>query len=594
MATNDFALLAVEDTGAGLALKRKDSSEIFVESASPVISAASGDTAVIPDAAEGRLFHSVLAGVDPVQDLNGYDSPWPAGGGKNLWPEYASETKNGVTIANDHGKLTINSENAENDVYFDIEVNYSVTAGQKIVVAGFNPVASPSSRLSLFAVTSTQTGNPQKNLDSVNAMFTDTANNDTQLVKLRLRVPAGETYTNFVLYPYLQIGGDTPTAWSPYSNICPITGWTGAKVTRTGKNLLDDTGMSVTNTNLKYSVTGATGNGILLKKGASYTVSCNGTGVVSGIYIRPKNANGTLAVAYNKTFLTYIPEKDVEVGFDFYWANASRPSDATHLQLELGSIATAYEPYAGNTYDVSWQSEAGIVYGGTLDVTNGVLTVDHAFKQFDGTETWAKGTTSGSMYFYSHIGELNSGVNDYGICSHFVAADVRGVTSDIGQRVVNSSGGDFRLCVRPADYASATPATFKSWVAEQAQNGTPLQIAWTLTEPLTYLIDPIRIETVEGVNIVWADCGPVTVEYIQDTGAAIAAGDADTRAMTAPDAPGYIAGRNFTAGEFLTVGAKLYRVTANIANGGTVTPGENVTETTVGEQLAALWAALNT
>lgn len=47
-------------------------------------------------------------------------------------------------------------------------------------------------------------------------------------------------------------------------------------------------------------------------------------------------------------------------------------------QLELDSTATAYEPYSGQTYDITFPTEAGTVYGGTLDAPKGELVVDRA------------------------------------------------------------------------------------------------------------------------------------------------------------------------------------------------------------------------
>jgi len=46
------------------------------------------------------------------------------------------------------------------------------------------------------------------------------------------------------------------------------------------------------------------------------------------------------------------------------------------IQIELGSTATAYEPYNGQTYTIDLD---GTRYGGTLDVVNGVLTVDKGY-----------------------------------------------------------------------------------------------------------------------------------------------------------------------------------------------------------------------
>ena len=62
------------------------------------------------------------------------------------------------------------------------------------------------------------------------------------------------------------------------------------------------------------------------------------------------------------------------------------------IQAELGSTATAYEPYQGTTYDITFPTEAGTVYGGTVDVVTGVLTVDRAnIPSYNGetiTEPW--------------------------------------------------------------------------------------------------------------------------------------------------------------------------------------------------------------
>ena len=46
--------------------------------------------------------------------------------------------------------------------------------------------------------------------------------------------------------------------------------------------------------------------------------------------------------------------------------------------------------------------------------------------------------------------------------------------------------------------------------------------------------------------------------------------------------------RAYSVGELLIVGDALYRVVAAIASGATLTPGTNVTATTVAEQLLLL------
>ena len=58
--------------------------------------------------------------------------------------------------------------------------------------------------------------------------------------------------------------------------------------------------------------------------------------------------------------------------------------------------------------------------------------------------------------------------------------------------------------------------------------------------------------------------------------------------MIAPVEVTYMATRNYTVGQLLIVDNTLYKVTANIANGGTITPNTNVTATTLSEVIASL------
>ena len=58
--------------------------------------------------------------------------------------------------------------------------------------------------------------------------------------------------------------------------------------------------------------------------------------------------------------------------------------------------------------------------------------------------------------------------------------------------------------------------------------------------------------------------------------------------LIAPTESTFTATRNYTSGALLIVNNILYKATANIANGGTITPNTNVTATTLAEVIAAL------
>jgi len=62
----------------------------------------------------------------------------------------------------------------------------------------------------------------------------------------------------------------------------------------------------------------------------------------------------------------------------------------------------------------------------------------------------------------------------------------------------------------------------------------------------------------------------------------------DFSTLIAPTEKGFTATRNYTVNQFLIVSNQLYRVTATIANGATITPNTNVTAVTVADILTSL------
>ncbi|MBQ5757790.1 MAG: hypothetical protein IIV93_04665, partial [Clostridia bacterium] len=88
----------------------KDETDALLQDKAPVIlNSASGSIASFSDGSASPVTALSVA-IDPVQDLHGYDNPWPAGGGKNLLkPPSSGATINGVTFTvNSDGTITAN------------------------------------------------------------------------------------------------------------------------------------------------------------------------------------------------------------------------------------------------------------------------------------------------------------------------------------------------------------------------------------------------------------------------------------------------------------------------------------------------------
>lgn len=168
------------------------------------------------------------------------------------------------------------------------------------------------------------------------------------------------------------------------SNVRPITGWMGATVTRVGKNLLP----------YPYSETTKTTNGL------TFTVNADGAITVTGK--ATSNASFNLATFTFASGLSYIVSgcPDGGSGTTYNITIAGYGTDTgtgctltgdgnEHLiRIRVFSgkeVDIVFKPVirissiADKTYPISWEAEAGTIYGGTLDVTTGVLTVTDGY-----------------------------------------------------------------------------------------------------------------------------------------------------------------------------------------------------------------------
>lgn len=191
----------------------------------------------------------------------------------------------------------------------------------------------------------------------------------------------------------LQPGSGDP---SP-DNVRPIYGWTGANVFRTGRNMFDKStatlGKCINNSG---GITNRSGTDafysdfipIYAKVGDKYkytAIGRDGDGVVVRIVLYDRNKNWIKTENSpgsgnnrNKVGIT-VTQEYVDAGLAFLRISAYNAGCYENAMLTVGDeYPTEYAPYTGTAVSVSWQTEAGTVYGGSLDVLTGVLTVTMA------------------------------------------------------------------------------------------------------------------------------------------------------------------------------------------------------------------------
>ena len=349
-------------------------------------------------------------------------------------------------------------------------------------------------------------------------------------------------------------------------NICPISGWTEVDVEQSGVNVWDgyiEDGALIESNGEEYPATSNKRSGwISVSGGASY------------YFRRVDSTIGTGRFFFydaNRRFLSSI----------FYVRNNSFtiPSNASYMRFWFTNLTLAendisinypstdhdYHPYTGRSITINLGQT---VYGGHLDVVSGELVIDRAMVDL-GTLRWYYIASRG--IFEADLVNAKPFANTEVatvLCSQYVTKTYVNVYNN----AVNCSiaiAVNSRVYVYDSAYADVT--AFKT-----AMGG--VMACYELATPIEIQLTPNQINSLLGVNNLWADSGDTEVEYRADTKLFI-------ERLTAPDSADMVADANITSGQYFMVGNSLYKATANIANGGQITVGTNCTRVSLAQAL---------
>ena len=537
--------------------------------------------------------------VEPVQDLHGYDNPWAGGAGKNSARLISVDTvRNGITYTtqtDEAGNIISYKVNGTATGLASVPITDSFDLVSGSVLSGCPSGGAYSNKYALAAV---------RDSDGLTAYY-DEGNgaiigSNVSGVKLYLMVRSGFTVNNLEFRPMVRVADETPD-FAPYSNICPISGWNSANVTRTGKNLFNKstiTTMSILNQTdgqPTYNPNHNVSDFIPASAGTTYVISGTGlhlradgvtntAGVRFVSYNSKKEKNGT-AVDTTSTYVAYTTPDETAYIRVQYGAGAS------DVQVEEGSVPTAYEPF-GTTYHIAFPSSAGTVYGGELTINRdwtGELVVDRMFCTITNFQFEYIANYAGRFRL---IPSSNNIPNVTGrsapiISSHWKGIDQNGIDST-SQWIFCASYAQIIIQMGDASYDST--AKLSAFLAEQANAGNPVTICYEV-KPTTYSLTAPQVRSILGINNIWADIGKINeVQYSADTklyvGEQQKLVDA-TRAMIAEtDAP--VATTSHAVGDVFICNNKLYKATDAITTGESIIEGSNVAETTVADELAEI------
>ena len=448
---------------------------------------------------------SLIVDINPIQDLHGYDHPWVGGAGKNKLPyPYKSPDGEygGVNFATDaYGKITANGT-LNNSFVFTLTNTLVLTAGTyTISVDGSHVNAQFRVRANGANITT---------LNPANTQVVFTIAEETTVT-----VDIVRTSPEINLNTHIQIElGSTATAWTPYSNICPISGWDSVEAVKAGKNLFDKSadfkqwyigsGAIKTGTvfrsavikckpNTEYVASKTNGSRLLLASFAYYPKVGDRATVVDGT-----NLGKLISIttgANDKYLVVWFYNGNVDTSID----------DVTSdLQVEEGSTATDYEPYQGTTHTATFDET---VYGCEYDFIGGSGNVELAKVVFDGSsdEYWSVESYNDGTKCFSRFPDIKAdGNKTKPLLTNMFKFRMYSV-ADYGQ-ITNVYWNTSNL-----EMTIPQKMTAEEWRAFLQSN--PLEVVYYLAEPRTIQLDPQTINTLVGVNNVWADSGDVSVTY---------------------------------------------------------------------------------
>ena len=565
------------------------------DKAPAITNTASGSIAHFEDGSDANA-KSVIAHIEPVQDLHGYDSPWPAGGGKNLI-DYLSCT--GVGARNGTESKYNNNTSISGNI---LTITQTYTSNGGILKGIQHPsIAEGTSFTVSFEAKCTGTtitvgygaygGGGTNHISNV-TVIQETWTNITKTftaqggdIGIFIQATADGTSLD-VRNLQLELGS-TATSYAPYSNICPISGFTGMNVVRTGKNLLNPS---------TYAFQTKIQNGLTYTVQSDGTIHVTGTATATGgptlcdyfelpngtyswlnetgnhircAYRKRDKASGSTGALNNP----FTVDGSFEIYINIYCDLSTGSYDYyLHPQIELASTATPYEPYTGSTLPITFPSEAGTVYGGYVDVTNGKLVVDRAMVIIDSSWDTAISSTGETVTVAMYNNAYLPGIASKALpVSNRFSTNI--ASGQIGRMVYGAP--NFYLAVPTSELTSVDVAGLKSWFSSHETH-----VCYKLATPITYDITPIQIATLLGVNNVWNDAnGDTDVEYKADTKLYI-------EQLTKPTEDDMVANSNIANGTFCMVGGnRLFLSTTSIAVGETIIPGTNCTELSLADAL---------
>jgi hypothetical protein len=472
---------------------------------------------------------------NPKQNLHGYDHPWAGGAGKNKF-DINKVTGKDVTVSVSDDVMTITGTASRGsamllgtNISYDAESTYTLSftidsisgyASQSLFF-GF-AIKKPNNTYRYAAAAGTNTTGDKsvsvtlaegETLNRIDFNINDTAS-------------ALDNPCTFVISHIQFEKGSTATTFAPYSNECPIEGYTECVVDRDGKNLLPLLAITRTVEGITYTVN----DGIVTMNntatGLSYLVLSNatndlddlsnvlvkaGTTIIASTGIDGKGLTARYTDGSYESIssgLPFTPNKDIALVYIQYGSGTTLNNVKLYPMIRLASVSDAtFVPYSHDTATITFGQT---IYGGIVNPKTGKVTIDRVIADF-GDFTWERVSTAIEGKYRFRIKLQDAKVYSSNQKANILSSVYSAKTSDkiyTGTTGIGVSS-DF-IAVYDDNLSESTANEFK--VARTGQ-----KFCYELATPIELTLTPAELELLKGYNYISTNGTTIALDYLPDS-----------------------------------------------------------------------------
>lgn len=291
-------------------------------------------------------------------------------------------------------------------------------------------------------------------------------------------------------------------------NVRPLSGYDNMTIYRTGKNLFRPLWFtnrtvagitSVRNADGSIQMTGTATSVNRYAQSTGFMVLPAGTYTAKGSPNSVTVRQGTTRVDTNGTFTS---DGETALNLSVTFTSGNTYDIEERIWIEIGSEAGEYEPF-GDAYSYTFDSA---IYGGTLNVLTGVLSVEWGMKTL-GSLSWFYNET------YDRFSATFSAITEPGTarvtplyCSELMpVTDGRAVVDVPSNSIYAGGTSTHNIYVHGTGYT--TEEDLKAALGDA-------QIAYPLREPVTVQLTAHEVSAIIGQNNIWMDAsGNIGIQY---------------------------------------------------------------------------------